>query len=69
MADPTVNIPLLGTVPHKASGLWHLHNVKECVCFETHWVCMSNEKSLLQQKTAALSPTHPDKGLHNDTHL
>lgn len=21
MADPTINIPLLGTVPHKASGL------------------------------------------------
>lgn len=24
MADPTVNVPLLGTVPHKASGEWSL---------------------------------------------
>lgn len=24
MADPTVNVPLLGTVPHKASGGWPL---------------------------------------------
>lgn len=24
MADPTINVPLLGTVPHKASGGWSL---------------------------------------------
>ena len=28
MADPTVNVPLLGTVPHKASGGWSLPQSK-----------------------------------------